>query len=116
MAYIQVVAGLVLLVFAGDFLVRGAVSLAQRAGISKLIIGLTVVAFGTSAPELVVGIDAVLKGAPTLALGNVVGSNIANVLLVVGLPAIIAPMTCDCLLYTSPSPRDLSTSRMPSSA
>jgi len=95
MAYIQVVAGLVLLVFAGDFLVRGAVSLAQRAGISKLIIGLTVVAFGTSAPELVVGIDAVLKDAPTLALGNVVGSNIANVLLVVGLPAIIAPMTCD---------------------
>ncbi len=95
MAYIQVVAGLVLLVFAGDFLVRGAVSLAQRAGISKLIIGLTVVAFGTSAPELVVGVDAVLKGAPTLALGNVVGSNIANVLLVVGLPAIIAPMTCD---------------------
>jgi len=95
MAYVQVVAGLVLLVFAGDFLVRGAVSLAQRAGISKLIIGLTVVAFGTSAPELVVGIDAVLKDAPTLALGNVVGSNIANVLLVVGLSAIIAPMTCD---------------------
>jgi cation:H+ antiporter len=95
MAYIQVIAGLVLLVFAGDFLVRGSVSLAQRAGISKLVIGLTVVAFGTSAPELVVGIDAVLKGAPTLALGNVVGSNIANVLLVVGLPAIIAPMTCD---------------------
>jgi len=94
MAYIQVVAGLVLLVFAGDFLVRGAVSLAQRAGISTLIIGLTVVAFGTSAPELVVGIDAVLTGAPTLALGNVVGSNIANVLLVVGLPALIAPMTC----------------------
>lgn len=95
MAYIQVVAGLVLLVFAGDFLVRGAVSLAQRAGVSKLIIGLTIVAFGTSAPELVVGVDAVLKGAPTLAIGNVVGSNIANVLLVVGLPAIIAPMTCD---------------------
>jgi len=94
MAYIQVVAGLVLLVFAGDFLVRGAVSLAQRAGISTLIIGLTVVAFGTSAPELVVGIDAVLKDAPTLALGNVVGSNIANILLVVGLPAMIAPMTC----------------------
>lgn len=95
MAYIQVVAGLVLLVFAGDFLVRGAVSLAQRAGISTLIIGLTVVAFGTSAPELVVGIDAVLKDAPTLALGNVVGSNIANVLLVVGLPALLAPMTCN---------------------
>jgi len=94
MSYIQVVAGLVLLVFAGDFLVRGAVSMAQRAGISKLVIGLTIVAFGTSAPELVVGIDAVLKGAPTLALGNVVGSNIANILLVLGIPALIAPVAC----------------------
>lgn len=94
MAYIEVVAGLVLLVFAGDYLVRGAVSLARRAGVSKMIIALTIVAFGTSAPELVVGVDAVIKGAPTLALGNVVGSNIANVLLVVGLPTIIAPMTC----------------------
>ncbi|NVJ97377.1 MAG: calcium/sodium antiporter [Alphaproteobacteria bacterium] len=94
MAYIEVVAGLVFLVFAGDYLVRGAVSLARRAGISKMIIALTIVAFGTSAPELMVGVDAVLKGAPTLALGNIVGSNIANVLLVVGLPAIIAPMTC----------------------
>lgn len=94
MAYLQVVAGLVLLVFAGDFLVRGAVSVAQRAGISKLVIGLTIVAFGTSAPELVVGIDAVIKDAPTLALGNVVGSNIANILLVLGVPALIAPMAC----------------------
>lgn len=95
MAYLEVVTGIVLLVVAGDFLVRGAVSLAQKAGVSTLIIGLTIVAFGTSAPELVVGVDAVLKGSPTLALGNVVGSNIANSLLVVGLPAIIAPMTCD---------------------
>lgn len=95
MAYLEVVAGIVLLVVAGDFLVRGAVSLAQKAGVSTLVIGLTIVAFGTSAPELVVGVDAVLKGSPTLALGNVVGSNIANSLLVVGLPAIIAPMTCD---------------------
>lgn len=95
MAYLEVVTGIVLLVVAGDFLVRGAVSLAHRAGVSTLIIGLTIVAFGTSAPELVVGVDAVLKGSPTLALGNIVGSNIANSLLVVGLPAIIAPMTCD---------------------
>ena len=95
MAYLEVVTGIVLLVVAGDFLVRGAVSLAQKAGVSTLVIGLTIVAFGTSAPELVVGVDAVLKGSPTLALGNVVGSNIANSLLVVGLPAIIAPMTCD---------------------
>lgn len=95
MAYLEVVTGIVLLVVAGDFLVRGAVSLAHRAGVSTLIIGLTIVAFGTSAPELVVGVDAVIKGSPTLALGNIVGSNIANSLLVVGLPAIIAPMTCN---------------------
>ncbi|WP_417464995.1 calcium/sodium antiporter [Kordiimonas sp.] len=94
MAYFQVVAGLVLLVVAGDYLVRGSVSLAMRAGLSKLVIGLTIVAFGTSAPEMLVGVDAVFKGAPTLAIGNVVGSNIANALLVVGLPAVLAPMTC----------------------
>ena len=94
MAYLQVVAGIVLLVVAGDFLVRGSVSLAMRAGISKLVIGLTIVAFGTSAPEMLVGIDAVLQGAPTLAIGNVVGSNIANALLVVGVPALLAPVVC----------------------
>jgi cation:H+ antiporter len=95
MDYLYIIAGLVLLLFAGDFLVRGAVSLAQRFGVPTLIIGLTIIAFGTSAPELVVGIDAVLTGAPTLALGNVVGSNIANVLLVIGVPAFIAPMACN---------------------
>ncbi|WP_417317432.1 calcium/sodium antiporter [Emcibacter sp.] len=94
MEYIQVVGGLVLLVIAGDMLVGGAVSLAYRLGISKVVIGLTVVAFGTSAPELVVGVDAALAGAPTLALGNVVGSNTANILLVMGLPAIIFPFSC----------------------
>lgn len=94
MAYFQAIGGLLLLVFAADFLVRGSVSLAQRLGVHTLVIGLTIVSFGTSAPELLVGIDAVLTGAPTLALGNVVGSNIANILLVVGLPAIMAPMMC----------------------
>lgn len=91
---IQAVAGLVALVFAGDVLVRGSANLAERLGVPSLIIGLTVVAFGTSAPELVVAVDAVLKDAPTLALGNVVGSNIANILLVIGLPALITPMAC----------------------
>lgn len=95
MAYLEVVAGIVLLVVAGDFLVRGAVSLAHKAGVSALVIGLTIVSIGTSAPELVVGIDAVLEGSPTLALGNIVGSNIANSLLVVGLPAMVAPMACN---------------------
>ena len=87
--------GLVGLVVGGDFLVKGAVGLARRIGISPLIIGLTIVAFGTSAPELVISLDAALKGSGGLAVGNVVGSNIANVLLVLGLPALILPMTCD---------------------
>ncbi len=100
MAYFQIFGGLVLLIFAGDFMVRGAVSAAQRLGVPTLMIGLTIVAFGTSAPELVVGIDAVLSGVPTLALGNVVGSNIANVWLVLGLPAIVAPMVCYAPKFT----------------
>ena len=83
-------AGLVLLIFAGDALVRGAVSLALKLGIPALIVSLTVVAFGTSAPELLVAVQSALEGAPGIAFGNVVGSNIANVLLVLGLPAIIA--------------------------
>ena len=81
--------GIVLLVVAGDALVKGAVNLALRLGIPPLVVGLTVVAFGTSAPELLVSIKAVLQGAPGLALGNVVGSNIANVFLVLGIPALI---------------------------
>ncbi|OWU85553.1 sodium:proton exchanger [Oceanicola sp. 22II-s10i] len=82
--------GLVVLVIGGDLLVRGAVNLALRLGIPALIVSLTVVAFGTSAPELLVSIDAVVSGKPDLALGNVIGSNIANILLVLGLPAIIS--------------------------
>jgi len=92
--FFQLIGGLVLLVYAGDALIRGSVSMARRLNIPPMIIGLTVVAFGTSAPELMVGVDAVLTGVPTLALGNVVGSNIANVWLVIGLPAVIAPMIC----------------------
>lgn len=88
------------MVFAADFLVRGSVSLAQRLNVHSLVIGLTVVAFGTSAPELLVGIDAVLTDVPTLALGNVVGSNIANVWLVLGVPAVVAPMACNAPRFT----------------
>jgi cation:H+ antiporter len=83
-------AGLVILVLAGDALVRGAVNLALRLGIPALVVGLTIVAFGTSAPELLVSVQAVLKDAPGIALGNVVGSNIANILLVLGIPALIS--------------------------
>jgi cation:H+ antiporter len=93
--YIQVIAGLILLVVAGDVLIRGAVSTAEIFGLSKLVIGLTVIAFGTSAPELVVGVNAALTGVPEMALGNVVGSNTANILLVIGIPAVCYPFICD---------------------
>ncbi|MGR3454835.1 calcium/sodium antiporter [Pseudooceanicola sp.] len=89
-AFLLALVGLGLLVVAGDLLVRGAVNLSLRIGIPALIVSLTIVAFGTSAPELLVSVDAVLSGAPGLALGNVVGSNIANILLVLGMPAIIS--------------------------
>ncbi|MEP1229731.1 MAG: sodium:calcium antiporter, partial [Litorimonas sp.] len=81
--------GLVILIIAGDVMVRGAAALARHWGVPSLIVGLTIVAFGTSAPELVVGVQAVLSGAGELASGNVVGSNIANVLLALGIPALI---------------------------
>ena len=95
-----VVIGLVLLVLAGDALVRGAVNLSLRLGIPPLIVGLTVVAFGTSAPELLVSVSAILDDAPGIALGNVVGSNIANILLVLGVPAIISTIHSSTLGVT----------------
>lgn len=87
-----IVAGLVVLVAGGEALVRGASCLAHRAGISPLVVGLTVVSIATSAPELAVTIGSVFSGEPDLAVGNVVGSNIANLLLVVGIGALIAPL------------------------
>jgi len=92
MVYLQLLAGLALLLLGGELLVRGAVAVARRLGVSELMIGLTLVGFGTSTPELVACIDAALAGAPGIALGNVVGSNIANVLLIMGIGALIAPM------------------------
>ncbi len=89
---VQMVAGLALLVLGGETLVRGASGLAFRIGMSSLVVGLTVVAFATSAPELAVTLDAVLSGEPDLAVGNVVGSNIANVLLVLGISAVLLPL------------------------
>jgi len=82
--------GLVILLLAGDVLVKGAVNLSLRLGIPALIVSLTIVAFGTSAPELLISIKAILDGVPGLALGNVVGSNTANVLLVLGIPAVLS--------------------------
>lgn len=84
--------GLVLLVLAGDLLVKGSVSLAGHFKVSKLVIGVVLVSFGTSSPELVVSLEAAIKGHPDIAIGNVIGSNIANIALVLGLTAIILPV------------------------
>jgi cation:H+ antiporter len=84
--------GLVFLFVGGDLLVRGAVSLAHRMRVSPMLIGITLVGFGTSTPELVTSIDAALRGSPGIAVGNVVGSNIANILLILGIAALIAPI------------------------
>lgn len=88
MAWILVLFGLAILVVAGDSLVKAAVNLALRIGISPFMVSLTVVAFGTSAPELFIVLSALADNAPDLAVGNIIGSNIANVLLVLGLPAL----------------------------
>lgn len=85
-------AGLLLLVLGGELLVRGASGLAQRVGLSPLVVGLTIVALGTSAPELAVSSQAALAGRTDLALGNVVGSNIFNVLFILGVSALVAPL------------------------
>jgi cation:H+ antiporter len=88
----QILGGLALLFFGGDFLVRGAVGLANRLGIAPVIIGLTIVAYGTSAPEWFVSVQAAMDGFSAIALGNVIGSNISNILLVLGASAMIYPV------------------------
>lgn len=93
MAFLYLAIGLALLTFGAEWLVRGASTLALAARISPLVVGLTVVAFGTSAPELFVTVAASLSGKPGIALGNVVGSNIFNVLFILGISALIVPLT-----------------------
>lgn len=95
MVYLEVLAGFVLLLGGAEFLVRGAVAVAARAGLSAMLIGMTVVAFGTSAPEFVVSLNAALDGVPGIALGNVIGSNIANIWLILGVTALFAPVVVD---------------------
>lgn len=92
LSFLMLCGGCVYLLIGGDFLVRGALALAQRLAISPVIVGVTVVALGTSAPELLVSVHSALNDHPGIAMGNVVGSNIANVLLVVGVPALIHPL------------------------
>jgi cation:H+ antiporter len=84
--------GLLLLALGGELLVRGAVQVAERLGVSPLLIGLTLVGFGTSTPELVTSVQAALIGSPGIAVGNIVGSNIANILLILGISAILFPI------------------------
>jgi cation:H+ antiporter len=93
MTILMFVAGLAMLVAGAECLVRGASRLALSFGISPLVVGLTVVAFGTSAPEVAVSVGAALEGRTDMALGNVVGSNIFNVLFILGVAAVIAPLT-----------------------
>ena len=90
--YLYIFGGLIGLFFGGEALVRGSVSIARRMLISPLIIGLTVVGFGTSTPELLVSVQAALRGVPDIALGNIIGSSIANILLIVGLTALVWPI------------------------
>ena len=84
--------GLALIIFGADFLVDGSSAIARRAGISEFVIGLTIVGFGTSCPELVVSLTGALQGNADISVGNVVGSNIFNTLLILGMTAVIAPV------------------------
>lgn len=91
----QLAGGFLLLLFGGDWLVDGGVAIARRFRISPLVIGLTIVAFGTSAPELLVSVTSALKGNAGIAIGNVVGSNIVNIGLILGLTALICPIVVE---------------------
>ncbi len=90
--WIQLLGGLGLLIFGGDFIVRSAVKIATYLKVSPMVVGLTIVSFGTSLPELVVSVNAALSGHPDIAIGNIVGSNIANLALVLGLTTTIRPI------------------------
>ncbi len=93
MVYLILIIGLVILLLGGKFLVDGASAIAEKLGLSAGLIGLTIVAFGTSTPELLVSVNAALKGTSDIAIGNVVGSNIANISLVLGISALLFPIT-----------------------
>lgn len=99
MDYLQLFLGLVLLVVGGEFLVRSSVALSFKLHLSKMVIGLTVVSFATSAPELLVSLQAALNGFSDISLGNVIGSNIANIGLVLGITAVITPLAIDKDFY-----------------
>lgn len=101
MEFLLIIAGLVILVFGGDYLVKGASGIAFRLQVPPMLVGMTVVALGTSSPEMVVTVQAALAGKPDIAIGNVIGSNIANVALILGVTVIIFPIAIkrDSLRY-----------------
>lgn len=104
MDFVFIVLGLVLLVLGGDWLLKAAVGMSVRLNVSKIIIGMTVVSFATSAPELIVSVKSALDGFPDIALGNVVGSNIANIGLILGVVMIISEMRVDVSFFKSDWP------------
>lgn len=95
MTVLLTLAGFALLLLGGEVVVRGAIRLAPRLGISALMVGIVIVGFGTALPELAVSIDAALSGSPGLAVGNVIGSNIANAMMILGIAAVICPVVVD---------------------
>ncbi len=99
MMWIAIIAGLVILTIGAELLIRGATTVARRFGLSELLIGLTLVGFGTSTPELVSSVQAALVGSPGVAIGNVVGSNVANILLILGLSALLAPIAVEAKAF-----------------
>jgi len=100
MSIVWVILGFILLVIGGEYLVRSSIALSFKLNLSKMIIGLTVVSFATSAPELLVSLNAALNGSPAIAINNVVGSNIANLGLVLGITALIGVITVDKSFYS----------------
>ena len=99
MSIFWIILGLILLVIGGEFLVRASVALSFKLNISKMVIGMTVVSFATSAPELLVSLNAALAGSPAIALNNVIGSNIANIGLVLGITALVSSISVDRSFY-----------------
>lgn len=108
MAFIAIFVGIILLIKGGDWLMRSAVALSLKLNIPKIVIGMTVVSFATSAPELIVSIKSALSGHPDLALGNVIGSNIANLGLVLGITIIISPIRVNANFYKTDWPMMMS--------
>jgi len=102
--WMSIAVGLVVLTVGAELLIRGATALARRFGLSELLIGLTLVGFGTSTPELVSSVQAVMIGSPGVVVGNVVGSNIANILLILGLSAVIAPIAAEPRAFRRDAP------------